>query len=449
MCESWTNKSVLVVGLARSGLAVSELLSDLGARVQLSDAKEKIDGLDFLLARGCEAYLGVPSEDLVFGCDAVVISPAVALDAPVVQTAMQLSVPVYSELELAASLLLGTQIGVTGTNGKTTTCELTGEILKQAGKRTFVAGNNGRALSSVVCEANEDTYTVVEVSSFQLEQMDRFHPHGAAILNLSPDHLNRHHTMEAYGALKESLLKNQTKADFFVYNADDVFCAAVASRAVARLVPFSSARRLKDGAWVQDGYLMVAGRALCPVDELSLKGAHNLENALAAAAIAFELSVPAPVIRHALRTFQGVEHRMETVCTVGGICFINDSKGTNPESSLHAVRSMRQKTALIAGGDDKETDFTKFVLEIIGNRNIVHVVLIGKSAGKLQKKLEEEGYRAYTNAGFDFEKAINIARGYVMDGGTVLLSPACASFDMFKDFEERGSRFKEIVQMLR
>jgi UDP-N-acetylmuramoylalanine--D-glutamate ligase len=245
------------------------------------------------------------------------------------------------------------------------------------------------------------------------------------------------------------MLKNQQNTDFFVYNAEDVFCAGVASRAKARTVPFSSARPLKEGAWVQDGHLMIAGRALCPVEELSLKGSHNLENALAAAAIAWELAVPAPVIRHALRTFQGVEHRMETVCTIDGICFINDSKGTNPESSLHAVRSMSQKTALIAGGDDKETDFSNFIGEILNNRNIAHVVLIGKSAEKMQMKLEKEGYLAFTNAGFDFEKAVSIARGQVADGGTVLLSPACASFDMFKDFEERGSRFKEIVQMLR
>jgi len=449
MIETFSHKRVLVVGLARSGLAVSELLSDLGARVLLSDTKETIDGLDSLLAVGCEARLGVPSETLVPGCDAVVISPAVVFDAPVVKVAQKLSIPVFSELELAASLLKGTQIGITGTNGKTTTCELLGEILRRAGKRAFVAGNNGRPLSSVVREANEDAYTVVEVSSFQLEAMDRFHPKGAAILNLTPDHLNRHQTMDRYGALKESMLKNQQRGDFFVSNAEDAFCAGVASRQKARAVPFSSVRPLKEGAWVQDGNLMIAGRAICLVDELNLKGAHNLENALAASVIASELAVPAPVIRHALRTFQGVEHRMETVCTIDGICFINDSKGTNPESSLHAVRSMRQRTALIAGGDDKEMDFSKFILEILSNRHIVHVVLIGKSADKLQKLLEDAGFLAFTNAGFHFEKAIGIAREQVADGGTVLLSPACASFDMFKDFEERGSRFKEIVQLLR
>lgn len=449
MSESWMHKRVLVVGLARSGLAAAELLSALGAHVVLSDAKGDISGLDRLLALGCEARVGVPSETLVAGCDAVIISPAVPKGAPVVIEAQKLSVPLYSELEFAAGLLQGTQIGITGTNGKTTTCALTGEILKKAGKSTRTAGNIGLALSAVVRETTPESYTVIEVSSFQLEQMQSFHPHGAAILNLTPDHLNRHGTMEAYGALKESMLQNQNETDFFVYNVDDPFCVSVAKRAKARIVPFSVTKVLKEGAWVQDGQIMVAGRALCSVEELSLPGAHNLQNALAASAIASELMVPAPVIRHTLRTFQGVEHRMEMVGTIHGVSYINDSKGTNPESSVHAVRSMSAPTALIAGGDDKGMDFSVFAQEILKNQNIIHVVLIGKSSQKLQKLLDEMGYTAYTVAGFDFEKAIDMARRQVMGGGTVLLSPACASFDMFKDFEERGTQFKEYVQMLR
>ena len=449
MRESWLHKRVLIVGMARSGIAASELLVALGAQVLLSDARAAIEAIEPLIAMGCIPHLGVPSETLVSGCDAVVISPAVHKDAPAVLQAQKLGVPVYSELELAASLLQGTQIAITGTNGKTTTCTLLGEILRQAGKKTFVGGNIGLALSAIVPKTDAESYTVVEVSSFQLEQMNQFHPRGSAILNLTPDHLDRHGDMESYGKLKESLLSNQCEEDFFVYNADDPFCCSVASRAKAKGVPFSRAQVLQEGAWVQGGQLFIAGRAICSVEELSLPGMHNLENALAAAAIASELMVPIPVIRHTLRTFAGVEHRMELVDTLDGVTYINDSKGTNPESSIHAVKSMKAPTALLIGGSEKEADFSLFIDEIIRNKHIIHVVLIGKSSGTLQKLLDEAGYTKYTCAGFDFKKAIDIARRQVINGGTVLLSPACASFDMFKDFEERGTQFKEIIYTLR
>lgn len=448
MNDAWKNQTVLIVGMARSGIASARLLCQMGARVILSDIRNDIEGIEELIALGCVARLGEPSECLLDGCDSVIVSPVIPKNAPVVVQAEKRGIDVLSELELAARFVRGTQLAITGTNGKTTTSMLTGEMLRNAGKSAYVAGNVGLALSSVALQTKPDDYTVIEVSSFQLEHMGQFHPYGAAILNLTPDHLDRHGTMETYGELKEHMLQNQNKGDFFVYNADDAFCREVAGRAAARAVPFSRIQTLKSGAWVQEGQIIVAGRALCEVDALSLPGPHNLENALAAAAIAAELSVPAPVIRHTLRTFVGVPHRMEWVRELDGVRYINDSKGTNPDSAIRAVQSMMMPTVLIAGGEDKHMSYEGFAQAICENKNIRHVILIGRMAETIREALALQGYTACTMAGWDFEKAIDLARRASVPGGTVLLSPACASFDMFHDFEERGNRFKEIVHAL-
>lgn len=437
---------VLVVGLARSGLAVSRLLLRLGAVPILSDTRTDIEGIPPLVAGGAKARLGERSEALLAGVRLVIVSPAVPPEAPVIAAAEAAGIPVLSELAFAAEHLSGHKLAITGTNGKTTTSALLGEILKNAGKMARVAGNIGLPLSQVAMEARDGDYTVIEVSSFQLEHIGAFHPEGAALLNLTPDHLNRHGTMEAYGALKERLIAQQTKHDFFVYGADDPFAAQVAGRAKARTVPFSRLTRLRQGAWVQDGQVTLAGRALLPIDELSLPGPHNLENALAAAAFAAGLEIPPAVIRHTLRTFAGVPHRMETVRTLDGVRYINDSKGTNPEASMRGVEGMRVPTVLIAGGDEKGTDFTVFARAIAQNDQIRHVVLIGKTAARIEEALRIEGYTHITHAGFDFESAIKTARTLSTEGGAVLLSPACASFDMFKDFEARGDEFRRIVE---
>ena len=448
MNDTFQGEKILVVGMARSGIAVAELLASFGAQPVLSDMRTDIEGLDVLEGLGCIPRLGVPSEDLVEGCAAVIVSPAVPLDAPVIRKAEALGVPVWAELEFAARYVKGTQIAITGTNGKTTTSSLVGAILTNAGKITYVAGNIGLPLSAVAPKTTEEDYTVIEVSSFQLEHIDQFHPRGAALLNLTPDHLNRHGTMQAYGMLKEGMLRNQNKVDFFVYNADDAFCVEVASRAQARAVPFSRTQVLANGAWMQDGQLMLEGRALCKAEEMNLPGPHNLENALAAAAIASQLGVHPAVIRHTLRSFAGVEHRMETVRTLGGVRWINDSKGPNPESSMRGVEGMNVPTVLIAGGDEKGNDFSVFAEAISGNESIRHVILIGKTAGRIRDALAAAGYTDVTMAGTDFAKAIHMAREMSEEGGAVLMSPACASFDMFKDFEARGNQFKEIVNAL-
>lgn len=448
MENGWLGKRALVVGMARSGMAAAELLTALGARAVLCDAKAAIPGMDALLAAGCEAHLGEAAETLVAGCDAVIVSPAVPQDAPVCREAARRGVPLLAELEFAAQLVQGTQIAITGTNGKTTTCSMVGEMLKNAGRNAYVAGNIGLPLSAVALRTAPEDCTVIEVSSFQLEHMESFHPRVAALLNLTPDHLNRHGTMEVYGALKEGLLRNQHSGDRFIYNADDPFCRAVAGRAQARAIPFSRTQVQEEGAWVGEGQIILQGKALCGEEELSLPGPHNLENALAAAAIAAELAIPLPVIRHTLRTFAGVEHRMETVRMLGGVRYINDSKGTNPESSIRAVEGMRVPTVLIAGGYDKGISFDAFAEAIARSGHIAHAVLIGKTAGSIRDALARAGFTACVMAGFDLEEAVRTARSLAAEGGTVLFSPACASFDMFKDFEDRGRQYKELVNAL-
>ncbi|MDR0929789.1 MAG: UDP-N-acetylmuramoyl-L-alanine--D-glutamate ligase [Oscillospiraceae bacterium] len=448
MDSAYSGQRVLVVGMARSGLAAGKLLLALGARVILCDARADVAGVDELAALGAAAQMGQDGADLVPDCDLLVVSPGVPLDAPVIQKAQALGVPVLSELALAAGQLSGETIAVTGTNGKTTTVTLIGEMLKNAGKPTRIAGNIGLALSAVALDTKPEDYTVIEVSSFQMENPGEFHPHIAVMLNLTPDHLNRHGTLEAYGALKARMGQRQGKRDVFVYNADDAFCRAEASKTKARTVPFSRTRRLKKGAWADAGQIWLPGRALCHVEELLLPGPHNLENALAAAAVAGELGIPPAVIRHTLRSFRGVEHRMETVRVLDGVTWINDSKGTNPDASIRAVQGMQVPTVLIAGGYDKETPFGALAEAVAANHALRDVVLIGKTAGQIRAALEQAGFTAIQDAGDDFAKALDMARALAEPGGAVLLSPACASFDMFKDYEERGREFKALVQQM-
>lgn len=441
----WQNKRVLVVGMARSGRAAARLLSALGARAVLSDAKTDLEGMDAFLSLGCALRLGEPAEDLVRGCDAVIVSPAVPIDSPVAQRARELNVPLLGELEFGFGILRGTTIAVTGTNGKTTTATLLGELFQNAGKRTFVAGNIGLPLSAIALDSREEDFIIIEVSSFQLETVDTFRPDAAVLLNLTPDHLNRHGDMEAYAALKARIVRRQSERDLCVYNAEDAFCKATAEAGPARAVPFSRLHAQETGAWMEDGQLVVEGRTLLPASEIGIRGPHNLENALAAAATAAQFAVPAPVIRHTLRSFAGVEHRMETVRTLAGVRYVNDSKGTNPDSSIRAVEGADMPTVLIAGGDDKGSDFSGFARAIRENPLLEHVVLIGKTAERLQSALAAEGFSNTTMAGTDFERAVRTARTLSRDGGCVLLSPACASFDMFADYEQRGRIFKQIV----
>ena len=449
------DKKVMVFGMARSGIAAAKLLLLRGAQVYVCDAKEEaaFDGaLDDLKAAGARLCLGEKHpENLVEGMDALIVSPGIPVDHPAVTRAKALGVEVMGELEYAYRESTGLLLAITGTNGKTTTTTLVGEIFKNAGRRTFVVGNIGTPYSGAVPEMKPGDVTVCEISSFMMETSSRFHPAISAVLNISEDHLNRHGTMERYIALKERVFENCEGEDRVILNYDDPVTRDMARRVRCRVSWFSSRNPVPFGAYVADGTIVYGTPdshvEVCPAKEVYIPGEHNLKNALAATAMAMAAGIPAAVIRHTLRTFAGVEHRIEFVRELDGVRYINDSKGTNCDSTIQAVRAMDRPTVLLLGGYDKHTDFTPLCEEIL-RCPIAHIVLIGETAKQCERTLEKVGYHNWVHAGYDFKAAIMKARSLANPGGNVLLSPSCASFDMFKDYEERGRVFKDIVNQL-
>ena len=448
-------KRAMVLGLARSGIAVTKLLLLRGWEVLACDSKarEAFNGaLDEVEKQGAKLCLNEKEpEKRIEGLDALIVSPGIPPEHPAVLRARELGVEVMGEIEYAYRESTGMLLAVTGTNGKTTTVTLLGEIFKNAGKRTHVVGNIGTPYSGAVPEMKPGDVTVCEISSFMMETSSLFHPHVSAVLNISEDHLNRHGTMEKYIALKERIFEMEDTNDFVILNWDDPVTRDMAKRTKAKVVWFSSRNEVEYGAFVREGKIVFGTlancKAICGVDEVYIPGEHNLKNALAAAAMAMVAGIPGPVIRHTLRTFKGVEHRIEFVRELDGVQFINDSKGTNVDSSIQAVRAMKRPTVLILGGYDKHTDFTPLCEEIV-KCPIERVVLIGATAKQCEETLEKVGFHAWEHAGYDFEKAVRRAFELAEDGGTVLLSPSCASFDMFDDYEARGRIFKEIVNRL-
>ncbi len=450
-------KKVMVLGMARSGVAAAKLLSELGAYVRLNDQKTKeqlgeaVKPLE--ACRNIEWRLGEKAEDLLEGQDILLISPGVPIDSPVVKKARELGVEVIGELELGYRTAKGLLVAITGTNGKTTTTTLVGEIFKNLGKQTYVVGNIGFPYTAVSGGMKEDDVTVCEVSSFQMESVDEFHPQISAMLNITEDHLNRHYTMENYAATKARIFANQKGEDeAVVLNYDDAAVRAMADRVGCRVIWFSRKATPPFGAFVKNGEIVYGTEesfvSICPAADVYIPGPHNLENALAAVAMTMAAKVPANVIAHTLRTFTGVEHRIEFVRELDGVRFINDSKGTNADSTVKAVETMVKPTVLIMGGSDKHVDFTAMCEIIKNSPYIAHVVLIGQTAQQLDETLKKVGYTSYVHAGYDFEAAISKAFELAEEGGNVLLSPACASFDMFKDYEQRGEIFKAIVNGL-
>ncbi len=448
-------KKALVFGMARSGIAAAKLLLLRGAEVYICDSKQEADfngALDDLKAAGAVFCLGEKHpENLLEGMDALVVSPGIPVEHPAVVRARALGIEVMGEVEYAYREATGLLLAITGTNGKTTTTALLGEIFKNAGRRTFVVGNIGTPYSGAVPEMRPGDVTVCEISSFMMETSSEFHPAICAVLNISEDHLNRHGTMEKYIALKERIFENCAGDDWVVLNWDDPVTRDMASRARCRVAWFSSRNPVPFGAFVKDGNIVYGApescKPVCAAEELYIPGEHNLKNALAATAMAMAAGIPAPVIRHTLRTFRGVEHRIEFVRELDGVRFINDSKGTNVDSTIQAVRAMDRPTVLILGGYDKHTDFTPLCEEIL-NCPISRIVLIGDTANQLEQTLEKVGYHAWTHAGHDFRKAVEMAFDQANSGGSVLLSPSCASFDMFDDYEQRGRVFKDIVNQM-
>ncbi len=448
------NTRVLVIGMARSGIAAAKLLLQHGAIPLLNDTK-KADAfgndLDDLLQTACEFHLGENPVSLLPDCDLVVISPGVPIDSPIVRHAAKKGVPLIGELELAYSLLHGQMIAVTGTNGKTTTVTLLGQIFENDGHVVHVGGNIGYPLSAIAMTSRESDIVVAEVSSFQLETIRTFRPRTAVLLNITEDHLNRHHTMEAYAALKRRIFENQTEDDLAVMNDDDEIVREMAGQIAPKIAYFSQTHPVRNGICLSGRTVMSVRDGIqtpiCQTEDILIPGPHNLENAMAAAAAAIAQGVPPEVIRRTLQTFTGVEHRIETVRKVGGVTYINDSKGTNTASTLKAIQSMRAPSVIILGGYDKHTDFNGLCAEVKKSEMIAHAVLLGQTAQQIEETLKTKGFTDYTLA-YSLEDAVHKAGERAVPGGNVLFSPACASFDMFRDYEHRGQAFKEIVMRL-
>ncbi len=449
----WKDKKIMVVGMARSGIGASVLLCKLGAVPLLVDQKPRdaFNGkLDVLEAYFVKWHLGEDPQTLLSQVDGVIISPGVPADASFIKQAKEKNIPVLGEMEFASQLTKGTLIAVTGTNGKTTTVSLLGEVFKNAGKKTYVTGNIGFPLSLVANETREEDVVIAEISSFQLETVKTLHPNISVILNITPDHLDRHGTMENYTALKKRIYQNQTKKDAVVLNLDDPNTKELKKEInQPDVFWFSAKEKVKNGAFVDEGKIIFAlqgeVRSVCSVEDILIPGEHNLQNALAAVTVAMIEEIPAPVIRHSLRTFAGVEHRIERVREHEGITYINDSKGTNIESTLKAIEAMKGETVIILGGYDKKVDFAPLAQEMLKAPQIIRAILIGETADKIEEALQEAGFKAFIRSK-TLKEAVYKGREMTPKGGNLLLSPACASFDMFTDYEERGRAFKKIVE---
>ncbi len=444
-------KTVAVVGLARSGVAAARLVARLGGRVLASDAAS-LDAWSAearaLAREGHAVWAGGHPEAAFSGTDLVVVSPGVPFDLAALAAVRARGVEVIGELELAWRVMESDVIAITGTNGKTTTTALTGEILRGQMRPVLVGGNIGNPLSAQALDFSPDGLVVAEVSSFQLEATEGFRPRVAAVLNLTPDHLDRHGTFARYVEAKARIFARQTAADCAVLNADDAPTAALAARTAARVVWFSRRRALSHGVFVQDGWVVARlnGRleALCPVAEIPLRGQHNVENVLAAAACALWTGMDPGAIRKGIAAFRGVPHRIERVVDGRGVTYYNDSKGTNVASTVTALGSFTEPVLLIAGGKGKGQDFAPLAAAARGR--VRHAVLIGEDRDRVRAALAGLGI-AIEDAP-SMEAAVTAAAAAARPGDVVLLSPACASFDMFQNFEHRGEVFKAAVRAL-
>ena len=454
---NYEGKKVLVVGMARSGVAAAQLLVKHGAVVTVNDNKTREqlgDVLQPLESLPIHWALGCPAMDVLAGQDVLVISPGIPDSVPFVKKAKADGVYVIGEVELAYQLTPGQMVAVTGTNGKTTTVSLLGEIFTNAGKTTHVVGNIGYPYSLAGLTSKEDDAIVCEISSFQMETADTFHPKVAALLNITEDHLNRHGDMTTYTAMKMRIFRRQTEKDYAVFNDDDPALKPLIPQVKSHVLLFSRKHEVEEGAFVRDGKMIFRlngqEETICDVTEIYIPGPHNLENALAAACVAAAIGVAPEVIRHSLRTFVGVEHRIEFVRELDGVRYINDSKGTNVDSTIKAVQTMTRPTAIILGGYDKHCDFTPMVKEMLASPMMREAVLIGDTANQIEATLHKEGYpEANIHRANTLKDAVEKCRSLAGDGWNVLLSPACASFDMFSDYEARGRIFKEIVAELK
>jgi UDP-N-acetylmuramoylalanine--D-glutamate ligase len=440
---------VSILGAARSGLSAARLLKSQGAILFVSDKKPKEDAGEEIKAL---ESLGISYEfdshtDRIFDADFIVISPGVPSNSNVVQHALKAGLSVYSEVEVASWFCRAPIVAITGSNGKTTTTTLVGKIFEKAGWKTIMAGNIGFPLSDYVLDADERSIVVVEVSSFQLDHIDTFRPKAAVLLNVTPDHLDRYESYQAYMTSKFKIFMNQTVRDFAIYNYDDDAVNTYCCGLNAVRLPFSAKEKIPAGAFVEDGNVLLVEEGennfLIDSNEIKIRGVHNLYNSIASALAARSLGVSLDVIAGTLREFPGVEHRLEPVRELDGVRYVNDSKATNVDAVWYALGSFDSPIVLIAGGKDKGNDYSP-LFDLV-RKKVPAMILIGQAAPKMQKEFAD---KTKCIMALSMEDAVAKARDEAKTGYIVLLSPACASFDMFHDYEHRGREFKRLVMEL-
>ena len=442
---------VLIIGAARSGLAAAAFLAQKGEEVIVTDTNLKAQKESEEALKNYEIrYIWGKQPDIdELAVDMIVVSPGVPLSIAPIRRAKELGIKVIGEVELAYLNAKAPIVAITGTNGKTTTTTLVGEIFKAAGWECGVGGNIGVSLLEESEKISGAGVLVAEISSFQLESTEKFKPKAAAILNLTPDHLDRHGDMQGYLAAKAKIFAMQDENDFLVLNYEDEYLRPLAEKCQSQVLFFSAKHILKNGVYVEDKMIKIAFKGkisqVCPPEEIRIKGAHNLENALAAVALCFALGVDEQVIAQVLRDFKGVEHRLEPVRELDGVLYINDSKGTNPDSTSKALVAYDRPLILIAGGKNKGLSFLPLA-KLIKER-AKGVVLVGMAKNDIKAALDEVGFSNYVLVE-KFEETVEAAKKMADEGDIVLLSPACTSWDMFKSFEERGELFKKLVNAL-
>ena len=448
----------LVIGSGISGISAANLLSAKGITPVIFDSKETLVPADILAKLNnpdeAEAYVGYLPGNVIDELTNVVLSPGVPIDSPMVNDLRSLGLPIIGEIELAYTYDKGTVLAITGTNGKTTTTSLLGKIVKDKTRNAFVVGNIGNAYTEAVLSTTKDSTTVAEISSFQLESIDKFHPYVSAILNITPDHLNRHHTMEQYIIEKEKITANQTQDDYVILNYEDEILREFGDKLIKekkgpKVLYFSSATELKDGLFVRGEEIILAEngkeQGLIKASELNIIGVHNLENAMAAIGMAYKYGIPMEDILNSAREFKAVAHRIEYIATKKGVKYYNDSKGTNVDAAIKGIQAMSTPTYLIGGGYDKGVEFDEWIEAFRGKVKLL--VLIGQTREKIASCAKNHGFNDYVFAQ-DLKEAIDICASHAHEGEAVLLSPACASWGMFNNYEERGDMFREIVENL-
>ncbi|MDP4155006.1 MAG: UDP-N-acetylmuramoyl-L-alanine--D-glutamate ligase [Bacillota bacterium] len=446
--KTYHHKKILVLGLAKSGVEAAALLHQLGAFVTVNDKKPLSENPEAqgLLEQGIKVICGEhPIELLEEGFELIVKNPGIPYTNPMIKGALEKEIPVITEVELAYQISDAPFIGITGTNGKTTTTTLVYEMLNTGDKQPLIAGNIGKVASGVAQKAEKENTIVIELSSFQLMGTHTFNPHIAIITNLYSAHLDYHGTREEYIAAKANITKNQTAADYLIVNAEQPDVMNIANTSKAKIIPFSAKNELTEGAYVSDGWICFNGEKVIQIEDIALPGAHNLENILCAMAAAKLSGVDNAAINEVLRTFTGVKHRLQYVAEVSGRKFYNDSKATNILATVHALAAFKQPVILLAGGLDRGNEFDELIPYL---KNVKALITFGQTAPKIERVGKEAGIKQIIRVD-NVDKAVPVAYQQSEEGDVILLSPACASWDQYKTFEVRGDIFIEAVHKLK